>query len=115
MIGSITVDIDGKRKQLRFSTRAQARVERALGCSVQKVFSGFSDGQFGTNAACEILASAWNDGRGADVGIAYDTVDLIGAERTFEIVGDLVKAAFPEADEAPDGAEDTGNAKKPKS
>lgn len=104
MIGSITTEIGGKSKTLKFSTRAQARVERELGAGIGAIMAGFESQRYGVDAVCEILAASWNDGRGADVGVAYDAIDAVGQERAFEIMGDLVKAAYPDTENTGDDA-----------
>lgn len=96
MIGSVFADINGKRKELRFSTRAMARVERSLGQSIPVILQDLG-GQYGIDAACEIISASMNNGRGADLGIAYDAVDVMGQEAAFGIVNDLVLAAYPDA------------------
>lgn len=104
MIGSVVSEINGKRKELRFSTRAMVRVENTLGASIAQIMEGFG-GKYGMNAACEIIAASLNNGRGADINIALDEVDNKGQEWAFGLVGDLLKAAYPDAEEAEEGAE----------
>lgn len=114
MIGSITAKIGSKSKTLKFSTRAQARVERELGAGIGAIMSGFETQRYGVDAVCEILAASWNDGRGADVGVAYDAIDDLGQDRAFAIMGDLIKAAYPDAENADDDASSDEGKTQPK-
>lgn len=111
MIGSVDHEIGGKRKELRFSTRAMARVERNLNISIAGLMAGFGT-TYGINAAAEIIAASLNAGRGADIGVAYDAIDDMGQEAAFDLVGELLKAAYPDADES---VAEGDEPKKPKS
>ncbi len=94
MISSVVREVSGKLETLKFSTRAQARVERALGMSIQGVLTGLERNEYGVDAVSEILAASWNDGRGTSVEIVYDLIDEIGFKEAGVLVSELFKAAL---------------------
>lgn len=96
MIASVTCDIAGQPQTLKFSTRAQARVERELDASISVVMIGMRT-RFGIRGVAEIIAASMSEGRGVSVETVYNLIDEIGHEEAHTLVGKLVDAAFPPA------------------
>lgn len=97
MISSVPLETSEGTVLLKFSTRAQARVERNLDASIALVMMGMQS-RFGVHGVCEILAASWDDGAGCPVDSVYDVVDAIGHVKANEVVGELINKAFPEVD-----------------
>ena len=64
MISSIRVEIAGAERTLKFSNRAQARVEDRFNASIAVIMAGIGTA-YGVNAIAEIVAASWDDGLGA--------------------------------------------------
>ena len=102
MISIITHKLAGQDHDLKFSTRAQARVERKFDASITLVLAGIGS-RYGVDALAEIIAASMNEGAGGSVQIVYDAMDEMKGEEAKDLVAKLVMSAFPEDDGDPEG------------
>lgn len=105
--GNITFEADGKTYALRFGMNQMAEAEDLFGQPFGQIISRI---QVEDSAAIRFgdLRGLFAVALGVKPDVAGDLMDIIGTPRAAELLGDTIRAAFPEAEEA------TGNAKNQK-
>lgn len=104
MISGVHVEVGGKTVVLRLTTRAMIALEDEFNDSVDRIFSSLADSPRISTLA-KILAATMNDGKGADLDEASEMIDVLGFEKTGEVLEQAAKKAFPDADaKNPQGA-----------
>lgn len=97
MISGVPVEVNGKIVVLRLTTRALIALEDAFDKSVDQIFSSLTESPRVSTLA-KILAAAMNDGAGASLDDAAAMIDVLGFEKTGEVLEQAAKKAFPDAD-----------------
>lgn len=97
MISGVHVEAGGKTIVLRLTTRAMIALEDEFDKPVDQIFSSLGESPRISTLA-RILAAMMNDGSGASVDDAAEMIDLLGFEKTGEVLERAAKKAFPDAD-----------------
>lgn len=106
--GAVTFEADGKTYALRFGANQMAAAEDALNLPFGQIIDKLDD-PTGKTVRFSDLRALFAAAAGVKPEDAGDIMDAVGIGKASELLGDTIKAAFPDAVEG-----DAGNGKRQK-
>lgn len=101
--GRVPIEAGGRDLELRFTTNALCRIEEKTGRAFGEIAAGLS----GNVRISDLRVMFWAGANLASLDEAGEVIDGLGIKHAVELMGEAIKAAFPDAE--PDTGGDAGN------